>query len=58
LDTILPPKKSMEFGQINMQFVSCNPATKMDVIKLYVRFKIHKIIIYYLLTISIHLKVK
>jgi len=48
----------MEFGQINMQFVSCNPATKMDVIKLYVRFKIHKIIIYYLLTISIHLKVK
>ena len=34
LDTILPPKESTEDGQIYMQFVSCVPADKTDVIKL------------------------
>ena len=34
LDTILPPKESTEDGQIYMQFVSCVPADKNDVIKL------------------------
>ena len=34
LDTILPPKESTEEGQIYMQFVSCVPADKGDVVKL------------------------
>ena len=34
LDTILPPKESTEDGQIYMQFVSCVPADKNDVLKL------------------------
>ena len=34
LDTILPPKESTEEGQIYMQFVSCVPADKNDVIQL------------------------
>ena len=34
LDTILPPKESTEDGQIYMQFVSCKPADKSEVIKL------------------------
>ena len=34
LDTILPPKESTEDGQIFMQFVSCKPADKKQVIDL------------------------
>ena len=34
LDTILPPKESTEEGQIYMQFVSCEPADKTNVIQL------------------------
>lgn len=34
LDTILPPKESTEDGQILMQFVSCKPADKAEVIQL------------------------
>ena len=34
LDTILPPKESTEEGQIYMQFVSCVPADKGEVVKL------------------------
>ncbi len=40
LDTILPPKESTENGQIYMQFVSCQSATKTDVIKLAVNLSI------------------
>ena len=37
LDTILPPKESTENGQIYMQFVSCQPSSSSDVVKLSVK---------------------